>query len=97
LADALARTPSAHAAGLTFHEGLVLAGVVVVIAIGYRVSLFLRPFTRCRRCGGSGKARGLLGGWGYCRRCGGEGLVPRLGTVLLAGRRRARAGARSRW
>jgi hypothetical protein len=95
MVTALAGTPAAHAAGLTHHAGLVLAGVVVVIAIAYRVSLFLKPFTRCRRCGGSGKARGFLGGVGYCGHCR-DGLVPRLGTVVLQSRRRAR-DARGRW
>ena len=54
----------------------------------YRVSLWLHPFTLCRRCGGSGITAGFLP-WSraFCRKCDGRGLVPRLGTMtaLLRG------------
>jgi len=48
----------------------------------YRVSLWLHPFTTCRRCGGSGITAGFLP-WtrAFCRKCDGRGLVPRLGTM----------------
>jgi hypothetical protein len=57
--------------------GLAAAGFLV-----YRVSLWLHPFTLCRRCGGSGITRGFLP-WSraFCRKCDGRGLVPRLGTI----------------
>ena len=74
-------TPAAHAPG---HAGLWLAviGLAVAWFLVYRVSLWLHPFTMCRRCGGSGITRGFLP-WSraFCRKCHGRGLVPRLGTM----------------
>ena len=64
---------------------LAAAAVAAVLAaagwVVYRVSLWLHPFTTCRRCGGSGVTSGFVP-WSrsFCRRCDGRGLVPRLGV-----------------
>jgi hypothetical protein len=61
---------------------LALTGLGLAWFAVYRVSLWLHPFTMCRRCGGSGITRGFLP-WSraFCRKCDGRGLVPRLGTM----------------
>jgi len=82
LASAASRhAPAAHTPG---HAALWLAvtGLVAAWFAVYRVSLWLHPFTLCRRCGGSGITAGFLP-WtrAFCRKCDGRGLVPRLGTM----------------
>ena len=83
---ALASAASRHAAAAhtSGHAALWLAviGLVAAWFVVYRVSLWLHPFTMCRRCGGSGITRGFLP-WSraFCRKCDGRGLVPRLGTM----------------
>ena len=53
--------------------GLILAAVLY--GIGYKVSIRLHPYRRCRRCGESGKHRGavFIRSFRACRRCGGTG------------------------
>ncbi len=82
LASAASRhAPAAHTPG---HAALWLAviGLAAAWFAVYRVSLWLHPFTLCRRCGGSGITAGFLP-WSraFCRKCDGRGLVPRLGTM----------------
>jgi hypothetical protein len=89
MVTATAKT-AAHVPALTGPEALIGIGVLVVLVIGYRVSLWVHPLTTCRVCGGEGKVSGLFGGRRFCRRCHGRGLVPRLGTRLLAGGRTRR-------
>lgn len=84
LASAASRhAPAAHAPG---HATLWLAvtGLAAAWFAVYRVSLWLHPFTLCRRCGGSGITAGFLP-WtrAFCRKCDGRGLVPRLGTMTV--------------
>ena len=81
LARAAGQAPAVHAPG-GVGAGLVLAGLAVAGWLVYRVSLWLHPFTLCRRCGGSGITAGFLP-WtrAFCRKCDGRGLVPRLGTM----------------
>jgi len=89
LASAASRhAPVAHVPG---HAALWLAviGLAAAWFVVYRVSLWLHPFTLCRRCGGSGITRGFLP-WSraFCRKCDGRGLVPRLGTMTAGVRGR---------
>ena len=83
---ALARAASQHAsaAHAPGHAALWLAviGLAAACLAAYRVSLWLHPFTLCRRCGGTGITAGFFP-WSraICRKCGGRGLVPRLGTL----------------
>ncbi len=68
LASAASRhAPAAHAPG---HAALWLAvtGLAAACFAVYRVSLWLHPFTLCRRCGGSGitarsAANAAAAGW----------------------------------
>ncbi len=82
LAHAASRHAAAvHAPGHATHWLAVIALAAACIAV-YRVSLWLHPFTTCRRCGGSGiTARFLPWTRAFCRKCDGRGLVPRLGTM----------------
>ena len=68
---------------------LTVAGLAVLCCLVYRISLWLHPFTMCRRCGGSGHVTGFLP-WSraFCYRCGGRGLVPRVGTHITGLRER---------
>ena len=83
---ALAQAASRHASAAHALGRPVLWLAVIGLAAAwfavYRVSLWLHPFTLCRRCGGSGITAGFLP-WsrGFCRKCDGRGLVPRLGTM----------------
>lgn len=75
-------------AGLHFTPQVIagLAVLAALLAAGYWVSLRLRPYTVCRRCRGEGTIRGIVftRARAFCAECGGTGLVPRLGTILLA-------------
>ena len=58
-------------------------GVLAVCAVvGYRVSLRIHPFHRCRRCAGTGKHFGAFFSYSQrpCRRCGGNGRRRRFGN-----------------
>jgi DnaJ-class molecular chaperone len=57
------------------HVWLVIILAVVIYGIGYRISIRLHPYRRCRRCGESGKHRGAMFSRSFraCRRCGGAG------------------------
>jgi hypothetical protein len=83
---ALAQAASRHASAAHALGRPVLWLAVIGLAAAwfavYRVSLWLHPFTLCRRCGGSGITAGFLP-WSraFCRKCDGRGLVPRLGTM----------------
>jgi hypothetical protein len=83
---ALARAASQHASAA--HTAgpavpwLAVIGLAAACLAAYRISLWLHPFTLCRRCGGTGITAGFFP-WSraFCRKCGGRGLVPRLGTM----------------
>ena len=82
LASAASRhAPAAHAPGPVV-IWLAVIGLAAACWLAYRISLWLHPFTLCRRCAGSGITAGFLP-WSrtFCRRCDGRGLVPRLGTI----------------
>jgi hypothetical protein len=61
---------------------LAIGGLAILSVAGYRVSLWIHPFRRCRRCRGTGKHRGVIFIRAYrlCRVCGGNGRRPRLGS-----------------
>jgi hypothetical protein len=64
--------------------------LAILITLGYRIRVWLRPFKTCRHCDGMGRIR-TRSGRGHpktCKRCGGKGLRPR------AIRRPQRAAAR---
>ncbi|MEV5707267.1 hypothetical protein [Actinoallomurus sp. NPDC052274] len=67
---------------------LVGLGLICVPLIGYRISLWLWPYTPCRSCGGDGQNPGSnRRRWGLCPTCGGSGKQERLGVRLFARRR----------
>ena len=56
--------------------------IVVVLAVGWRLDVYLHPFARCRRCGGSG--------WNWGSRSTAYGLCRHgLRRVRFTGRRSA--------
>jgi hypothetical protein len=61
---------------------LMMGLLAVAAGVGYRVSLLIHPFRRCRRCAGTGKHRSLVFSHAYrlCRVCGGNGRRRRLGS-----------------
>ncbi len=61
--------------------------IVLALAAGYTLFLFIRPTRTCRRCRGWG-AKGRRRS--YCTRCGGTGRRFRLGARLV---HRGAAGA----
>jgi len=63
---------------------IVVVSVTAAAIVAYLISLRLRPWWRCRACGGSGKTRSRLrpGASGTCGKCLG-GRVPRLGIRVL--------------
>jgi len=64
---------------------LALLVAAVIGGAVYLISLRMHPWTSCRPCKGSGKARDRI--WrkahGSCRSCGGKGRHPRLGIRFL--------------
>ncbi len=74
---------TATAAGLPWHAWLVLTGVVLIWAAVYAFACWLWPFTRCRRCGGTGKRMSPSGkNWRTCPRCKGKAARLRLGRKI---------------
>jgi DnaJ-class molecular chaperone len=61
---------------------LVLIVLVVVLALGYVVSVFLHPFKICPACKGTPRSYGSMytKSFRLCDRCGGSGRVRRLGA-----------------
>jgi hypothetical protein len=64
---------------------LLLAGVGLLTAVGYRISLAIHPYTRCPWCRGRGRDYGEVyrRAFGDCRHCKGTGRKLRLGVRLL--------------
>lgn len=62
--------------------------LIIAVAVAYRLSLALWPYTACRTCSGSGRNAGSnRRRWGACRVCGGSGRKERLGVRVLNRRR----------
>ena len=63
---------------------LIVAAAVIIATVAYLISLQVRPWWKCRACGGTGKTRSRIrpGATGTCPRCLG-GKVPRLGIRVL--------------
>jgi DnaJ-class molecular chaperone len=61
--------------------------VIVVIAVGYLVSLRMHPLRKCPRCNMSGRHYGAFFTSAYrrCRRCEGKGQLDRVGTQVFWG------------
>ncbi|SRR6266536_195895 len=68
------------------HPLLTLLAGAALLAVACWISLRFRPYVACRRCGGTGQRQGAFFRRAYalCATCNHTGLVPRLGTRLLA-------------
>jgi hypothetical protein len=76
---------------------VLFAGIALFVTVGYAVGCWIKPFTVCHRCAGSGTAapttldrlRGrvtsprALRGRPDCRHCRGSGLRLRIGRRLV--------------
>jgi DnaJ-class molecular chaperone len=60
---------------------------VVIIAVGYLISVRLHPLTKCPSCKMSGRHFGSIysGTYRRCRKCEGRGQLDRLGTRVFYG------------
>jgi DnaJ-class molecular chaperone len=65
----------------------MLVLIVVIIAVGYLVSLRIHPLRKCPRCNMSGRHFGAVfpGSYRRCRRCQGRGQLDRVGTQVFYG------------
>ena len=65
----------------------MLVLVIVIIAVGYLVSLRIHPLRKCPRCNMSGRHFGGVykGSYRRCRRCSGRGQRDRIGTRFIWG------------
>lgn len=63
---------------------MAAALIISVLAVAWAGSLYLWPFTTCRRCSGTGLNKGSTGKrFGLCKRCGGSRRRQRLGSKTL--------------
>jgi len=62
----------------------MVIAIIVLLVVGYAVSLAVHPFRSCRGCKGTGRHQGTLFTYSHrqCTSCGGQGRHRRLGTVL---------------
>jgi DnaJ-class molecular chaperone len=62
----------------------ILLVVVVVVIVGYLISIRVHPFTTCRRCNGTNRHKGAIYTYSFrkCRRCDGTGRKLRLGARM---------------
>jgi DnaJ-class molecular chaperone len=65
----------------------MLVLVIVIIAVGYVVSVRIHPLRKCPRCNMSGRHFGAVfkGSYRRCRRCDGRGQLDRVGTQVFYG------------
>ncbi len=65
----------------------MLVLVIVILAVGYLVSLRIHPLRKCPRCNMSGRHFGAVfaGSYRRCRRCDGRGQLDRVGTQVFWG------------
>jgi hypothetical protein len=65
----------------------MLVFIIVIIVVGYLVSLRIHPLRKCPRCNMSGRHFGSVftGTYRRCRRCDGRGQLDRVGTQVFWG------------
>lgn len=85
-------------------SAVLFAGIALIVAVGYAGTCYVKPFTACHRCKGSGTAPPTLWqrlrrrttkpralrGRPDCRRCSGTGLRLRIGRRTFNHFRRLR-------
>lgn len=59
--------------------------IPVMLGVGYLLSLWLHPYTKCEACKGTGRHSGAVFGYAYrpCQKCSGGSRKQRLGARLL--------------
>ena len=63
---------------------LAVVALVLLGVLAYGFDLWRRPFTRCRRCKGTGRVAGSTSKrWGPCPKCTGKPPRPRIGARLV--------------
>jgi hypothetical protein len=64
---------------------LTVVGIVLLVFVGYYVSLILHPMAKCMRCRGKPRSKGAIFSYAHrtCSRCAGTGQEPRLGRKLF--------------
>ncbi|MFB9851050.1 hypothetical protein ACFFMR_11720 [Micromonospora andamanensis] len=86
----------------------LFAGIALLVAVGYGAACYVRPFTACHRCNGTGTAPltlwkrllrrttgpRALRGRHDCHRCTGTGLRLRIGRRAVNHLRRTRRAGR---
>ena len=65
----------------------MLVLIIVIVAVGYLVSLRLHPLRKCPTCNMSGRHYGAIFSNNYrrCKRCEGRGQLDRVGTQVFYG------------
>ena len=66
---------------------------VIVVIVGYLISLHIHPHHTCRGCGGTGIRRGAVFAFAHrrCGTCGGQARHRRWGNMLFSPTRPTRA------
>lgn len=63
---------------------LITLLILAALLAGWRISLHIWPFARCRWCGGTGHNPGSTRRrFGFCKHCQGSGMRRRFGTRLF--------------
>jgi len=61
--------------------------MILVLIVGYLVSLWINPWVKCSRCGGGTRKKGFIFGYAYhpCSKCKGTGRQLRFGRRFTFG------------
>lgn len=59
--------------------------IIILVVVGYFISLRLHPLVKCKVCKGTGRHFGSVYTYAQrrCNKCGGNGRVDRLGVRLF--------------
>ena len=59
----------------------ILILIIILVVVGYFISLRIHPLTKCRQCNGTGRHSCSVYTYSQrrCRKCGGTGRKERLG------------------
>lgn len=75
---------TATATGWSWQTWLILIGLALLWAAGYAFACWFWPFTRCKKCEGTGKRKSPSGkAWRKCRRCKGSATRIRTGRLIF--------------
>jgi len=75
---------AATATGHGHVSALIIVPIALIVAAGWAIDLYLRPYTSCGRCSGTGRRKGSTSRrYGHCPRCKGNPERLRFGARLL--------------